>query len=177
TDFLAWPDQQNRFDSAAAFSGDGSAFTFNDGGQAQRVRGSWVSRQFFDVLCVRPERGRTFLAEDDRQEAQRVVVVSRMFWQTQLHGDQGVLGSSITLNGQPFTVVGIMPAGVRFPSNQPIDVWPLKTFETPRGRPPYYRVGIGRLKSGVAPQQAVSELTSFASGVTRQFPNSSECVG
>ncbi|HWC16293.1 MAG TPA: ABC transporter permease, partial [Terriglobales bacterium] len=61
--------------------------------------------------------------------------------------------------------------------NQGIDVWALKVFQTPRGRPPYYLVGIGRLKAGIKPQQASSELTSIAHSVTVQFPNSIEGVG
>jgi putative ABC transport system permease protein len=174
-DFLAWRDRQKSFAHVAAI--DRETFTYSDGGPPQRIRGAWVSQQFFDVLGVRPLLGRTFQPEEDRAGAS-LVVIGRQFWQTQLNSDSSIIGRSIMLNGRPFTVTGIMPAAVRFPSNnEPTDVWPLKIFETPRGRPPYYLVGIGRLRPGVNPQQASAELTSIYATVTRQFPNSPKGSG
>ena len=174
-DFLAWRDQQKSFAHVAAF--EESALTYNRAGDPQRLRGAWVSQHFFDVLGVQPLLGRTFQPQDDRKEAPRVAVISRQFWQTQLNSDLRILDRTVTLEGKPFQVIGIMPAAVRFPDNQGIDVWALRVFETPRGRPPYYLVGIGRLKAGITPQQASSELTAIAHGVTAQFPNSVEGVG
>lgn len=174
-DFLAWRDQQKSFEQVAAI--DREAFTYSNSGQSQRIRGAWVSQQFFDVLGIRPLLGRTFQADDERAAA-KLVVIGRQFWQTQLNSDPSIVGRSITLNGQPFTVIGIMPAHVRFPSNnEPNDVWPLKVFETPHGRPPYYLIGIGRLKRGTTPRQASSELTAIYADVTQQFPNSPNGMG
>jgi putative ABC transport system permease protein len=174
-DFLAWRDQQKSFQHVAAI--DRETFTFSDGNLPQRVRGAWVSQQFFDVLGIRPLLGRTFQPDDERVRA-RVVVIGRQFWQTQLNSDSSVIGRSITLNGQPFTVIGIMPAAVRFPSNnEPNDVWPLKVFATPHGRPPFYLIGIGRLKPGVTAPQASSELASIYANVTRQFSSSPNGAG
>lgn len=174
-DFLAWRDQQKSFQSVAAI--DREAFTYNDGRQPQRVRGAWVSRQFFDVLGIPPLLGRTFQPDDERAGA-RLVVIGRQFWQTQLNSDSSVIGRSVTLNGQPFTVIGIMPAAIRFPSNnEPNDVWTLRVFPTPRSRPPFYLVGIGRLKPGVTAPQASSELISIYNNVTQQFPNSANGIG
>jgi len=182
-DFLAWRDQQKSFQHIAVF--EEAALTYTSAAEPQRLRGVWVSQQFFDVLGVQPLLGRTFQPPDDRKEAPRVAVISRQFWQTQLNGDAAILGRTVTLDGKPFTVIGIMPAGVRFPGNgssesrisSTPDVWTLMRFETPLGRPPYYLVGIGRLKPGITPQQASSELTAIAHSVTAQFPNSREGVG
>lgn len=174
-DFLAWRDQQKSFEHVAVF--EERALTYSSAGEPQRLRGALVSQHFFDVLGLQPFMGRTFQPQDDRKEAPRVVIISKQFWQTQLNGDMGILGRTVTLDGKPFAVIGIMPADVRFPDNQGVDVWALKVFETPRGRPPYYLVGIGRLKPGITPQQASSELTAIAHSVTAQFPNSVEGVG
>lgn len=174
-DFLAWRDQQKSFQDVAAI--DRETFTYSDGGQPQRVHGAFVSLKFFDVLGIRPLLGGTFQPDDERAGA-KLVVIGRQFWQTQLNSDSSIIGRSITLSGQPFTVVGVMPASVRFPSNnEPNDVWPLKVFATPRGRPPYYLIGIGRLKPGITTQQASSELTSIYANVTQQFPNSPKGTG
>ena len=174
-DFLAWRDQQKSFEHVAAV--DSAAFTYSGGGQAQRVRGAWVSQQFFDVLGVQPMLGRTFQRDDD-QSRTRLVVIGRRFWETQLKSNPSIIGSGITLNGRPYTVIGVMPHGVNFPSNnEPLDVWPLAVFETPRGRPPYYLTGIGRLKPGITTQQASAELSSIAHSVTQQFPDSVEGTG
>jgi putative ABC transport system permease protein len=176
-DFIAWRDQQHSFTHVAAYAGDGSSFSFNAGGEPQRVRGISVTAGFFDMLGVAPERGRTFQPQDDRPEAPPVVVISHEFWQAQLSSDPQVVGRSIMLNGRAFTVIGVMRAGLRFPSNRPVDVWPLRVIATPRGRPPYYLVAMGRLKPGATMQQAQDELTAVSRAVEQQFPNTPLKVG
>src|SRR5205807_1747160 len=103
-------------------------------------------------------------------EAPPVVVISHEFWRAQLSSDPQVVGRSIMLNGRAFTVIGVMRAGLRFPSNRPVDVWRLHVIATPRGRPPYYLVAMGRLKPGATMQRAQDELTAVSRAVEQQFP-------
>src|SRR6185437_16262610 len=131
-----------------------SEFTFRDAGEPQRVRGAAVTAGFFETLGVQPELGRNFQSDDSRDRARFVAMVSHHFWQTQLGSDPGVVGHTITLNGRPRTVVGVVRPSVRFPSNEPIDVWLLLRISAPQGRPPYYLAAFGRLKPGVTARAA-----------------------
>jgi putative ABC transport system permease protein len=173
-DFLAWRDRQHSFEDVAATAGFNSDFSYSSSGQPLRINGVKVTRDFFNTLGVSMERGRAFQASDDNPGAPPVVVVSHDFWQNQLNGSPDAIGKSILLNGRAFTVVGVAPRGLRFPSDSgtPLEVWSLLTFEAPRGRPPYYLVAFGRLKPGVTVAQAETELTTIVRGVQEQFPRS-----
>ncbi|HEU5401859.1 MAG TPA: ABC transporter permease, partial [Terriglobales bacterium] len=176
-DFLAAREQQKSFSKIAAYAVGQSGFSFSNGGEARQVRGSYVTSGFFDVLGIVPERGRGFLAADDNPTAERVAIVSHNFWREQLGEDASILGKSLMLNGRPVIVVGIAPANVRFPSNEPVDVWQLMRMQPATGRPPYYLEVFGRLKPGVSPQQAAEELTAISKTVERKYPNSSPTIG
>jgi putative ABC transport system permease protein len=176
-DFLATRDQQKSFSQIAAYAYGQRDISFSNGGEAQSVRGAYVTSGFFDVLGIVPERGRGFLAADDNPTAERVAIVSHDFWRRQLGEDTSVVGKSMMLNGRPVTVVGIAPANVRFPSNEPVDVWQLMRVEPASARPPFYLVVFGRLRPGVSPQQAAEELTAISKSVQNQYPNSSPTVG
>jgi putative ABC transport system permease protein len=176
-DFIAFRDQQKSFSHVAAYSGGLGGFSYTSGGEAHRVRGVAVTADFFRTLGVTPERGRGFQPEDDRLEAQPVVMLSHDFWQTQLGSDPEIIGKSINLNGQPQIVVGVMRPGVRFPSNEPVDVWPLRRIAPSGGRPPYYLAVFGRLKPDVSPEQAAQELSAISQGVGQAYPGSSSWVG
>jgi putative ABC transport system permease protein len=176
-DFLAVRDQQKSFSKIAAYAEGLNSVSFSNGGEALRVRGAYVTSGFFDVLGIAPERGRGFLAADDNPTADRVAIVSHDFWRRQLGEDASVVGRSIMLNGRPVTVVGIAPASVRFPSNEPVDVWQLMRVQTAAARPPFYLAVFGRLKTGVSPQQATEDLSAISKTVQERFPNSQPTIG
>jgi putative ABC transport system permease protein len=176
-DFLATRDQQKSFSQIAAYALGQNGVSFSNGGEAQRVKGSYVTSGFFDVLGIVPERGRGFIAADGSPTAERVAVISHDFWSRQLGADASIVGKSITLNGRAVTVVGIAPANVRFPSNEPVDVWQMMRVQPGPGRPPYYLEVFGRLKPGVSPQQAAEELSAISKSVEKQYPNSSPTIG
>lgn len=176
-DFLATREQQKSFSKIAAYSVGQSGFSFSNGGEARRVRGANVTSGFFDVLGIVPERGRGFVAADDDPSADRVAIVSHDFWKRQLGNDASVIGKSMLLNGRPITVVGVAPANVRFPSNEPVDVWQLMRVLPASSRPPFYLAVFGRLRPGVSPQQAAEELTAISKTVGSKYPNSSPTVG
>jgi len=176
-DFLATQEQQKSFSKIAAYALGQSGISFSHGGEAQRARGAYVTSGFFDVLGIVPERGRGFLAADDNPTSERVAIISHDFWRRQLGEDASIVGKSMMLNGRPVTVVGIAPVGVRFPSNEPVDVWQLMRVEPASARPPFYLEVFGRLRPGVSPQQAAEELTAISRSVEKQYPNSSTTIG
>src|SRR4051794_17943486 len=176
-DFIAFRDRQKSFAHIGAYALGLGDYSFSNGGEARRVRAVAVTSGFFDTLAIGPERGRGFQSENDRAEAAPVVVLSHEFWQRQLASDPQIVGRTINLNGRPYTVTGIMRAGIRFPSNEAVDVWSLLRIPTASSRPPYYLAVFGRLNPGVTPRQAAEELTAIAHSVDKIFPESTSWVG
>ena len=102
----------------------------------ERLRGTLVTPDFFPTLRVTPFLGRTFRSDEGRPGAAPTVVVSQSFWRGHLDSDPQAVGRSITLNGKPTAIVGVMPAGFHFPRRDRNDVWTVKTIATPSSRPP-----------------------------------------
>ncbi|HVT19101.1 MAG TPA: ABC transporter permease [Thermoanaerobaculia bacterium] len=113
--FVYWRDHNRVFSRLALYDDLGSGFNLASGGPPERIVGARVSRDFFAVLGVRPRLGRDFLPEEDRPGARRVVVLSHGLWSRRYGADPGVVGRQTLLNGDSYTVVGVMPPGFRFP--------------------------------------------------------------
>jgi hypothetical protein len=88
------------------------------GEQAERIGGMRVTANFLSVLKVAPALGRDFRVEEEKRGAKGVVIVSAEFWRNRLNGDENAIGKEITLDGKPFTVIGVLPAGFEFPLNK-----------------------------------------------------------
>jgi hypothetical protein len=97
------------------------SFELQDSGSSQQVRGASVTPAFFQSAKVSPLLGRSFLPEEYRSGGQQVVIVSQRFWQQRLSGDPRIIGTTMQLNRQPFTVIGIMPTVFNVPSG--VDIW------------------------------------------------------
>ena len=138
--------------------------------------GAVVSADFFDVLKVKAQRGRTFLSDEDKPGSPRTVVVSDSVWEKHLSSDADVVGQSVTLNGESYAVIGVMPADFRFSATGPSELWTTLQINPPRSRPPYYLRVIGRLKPGATEQEAQAELGAIASQVEQQYPSSKSKV-
>jgi putative ABC transport system permease protein len=148
-------------------------FSFGHGKQSQMVAGELVSGNYFDVLGVRPVLGRAFLPEEDRTPGTHpVVVVSHDFWQSQLGGDPQLVGKTVRLDNQQYTVVGIAPSGFRgteAPFGPVVWIPVMMTEATMTVRqmtPPLKDRGhefaaIGRLKPGVSLEQAQAQLETL----------------
>jgi predicted permease len=162
--YSAWRDQQQSFAEFAAQSFTG--FTLTGRGDPENLNGSHVTENFFRTLGVQPLLGRVFSPDEDRPGGANVAILSHAFWQKRFGGDQSVLGQSITLNGAPFTVVGIMSASIEFPFIQ-TQVWIPRVFER-EGLPSEmiergtgYLTLLGRLKPGVTRAQADEQLRTI----------------
>jgi len=171
-DFLAWRDHQQSFEEVAIFDAAGRSFALSGMGTPERIPGVGVSANFFSVFGVAPLKGRGFQPGEDRPGAPGVVVISEQFWRDHLGSDPEVLSRTLTLDGKQHTIVGVMPAGFRFPSRRPVDVWAIRRLYPPDGRPPYGLTALGRLKPAVNIRQAEAELDGIAAQVTAQYPSS-----
>jgi len=171
-DFLALKERNQSFERVAAIS-PGNRFSLTGGSQPEEVIGAVVSADFFEVLRVRAERGRTFLPDEDKPGSPRIAVVSHSFWEKYLRSDPDAIGETTTLNDESYTIIGVMAKDFRFSSVGQSDVWTtLRLNNPPRGRPPYYLRVIGRLKSGVTVDQAQADAKEIAGQLQQQYPNS-----
>jgi putative ABC transport system permease protein len=164
-DYLDWRSQNQVFESMAAFSDN--SFNYTSGETPEQVRGARVTADFFTVLGAQAELGRTFQPEEDQPGAQPVAVVSHGFWQRQLRTNPDVIGQQINLNGNPYTVVGVMPASFTFPDE--VVLWTAQTLDPPARRGPYYMWGLGRLKPGATLEQARMEMDAIARHVQQEI--------
>jgi putative ABC transport system permease protein len=168
-----WREGQTLFDGLAAENL--FAFTLTGLGDAVQVFGGRLTSNYFDVLGVRPIRGRNFLPEEE--ERADVALVTENFWQKRLGGDPNVIGRSITLDGTAHTIVGVLPnmPATWFGANPVVEVWTTKPFQVPgfsyermmRGTS-FLRV-IGRMKPGLTIAQVMAALPSLDQSYRAQY--------
>ena len=158
--FLDWRSQSQTFEQMATYEYSSVVLT----GQKSPARLStlFVTASFFDVLKVSPLKGRTFLPDEDQPGKSRVAVLGYGAWQRHFGRDANIVGKSVLLDDQAYSVVGVMPADFGLPRDR-TDVWcvPGFTLES-RGRASHYLQSIGRLKPGVTLQQAQTEMNTIA---------------
>jgi len=143
---------------------------------AVQLQGAQLSHSYLDLLGVEPVRGRHFRPEEEGTEAPHVVLVSHGLWQRRFGGDPDLLGGTLTLDGEPWTVVGILPPELRMPVGPPPDVIrPLRLPET-TGRGALFLGAVGRLAEGVTLDEARSELRTIAAALAREYPEANEKV-
>jgi putative ABC transport system permease protein len=175
--FQDWRAQNQVFEALGI--NRGAVVNLTGGDQPERLNGSLASSDVFTVMGIAPLAGRTFSADEDRAGTDRVTIVSERLWRSRFNADAGLVGRAVTLNGQPHTVIGIMPAAMRFPSRL-TDVWlPLglyvPTFPKDRGAHPGLGA-VGKLKRGVTVEQAMADLDTIARRLETQYPESNKNV-
>jgi putative ABC transport system permease protein len=172
--FLDWSEQQQAFASIAAISGGGRTLT-GSGGDAERIPGQAVTWQFFEVLGIRPIAGVTFTAEDAANR-RTLVVLSERLWQNRFGGDRAIVGRAITLDGQPYTVAGVVPAGSQILYQA--DMWTLFAVRrSPEQRRQHYMQVIGRLKPGATLEQAKADMAGVADRIAIASPETNKGWG
>ncbi|HEX8073334.1 MAG TPA: ABC transporter permease [Pyrinomonadaceae bacterium] len=172
-----WRAQARSFESIAGYKANG--FILLNDEQAERVQGLRVTANFLSLLRVAPVRGRDFRVEEEKRDGERVVIVSHQFWQNRLGGDDAALGRQLTLNGKPFTVIGVLPPGFEFPLlAQQTEL--VTTIAGEGGnldeRGAQVLRAVGRLKPGATFAQAQAELTGVAANLERQYPQNNRNV-
>jgi len=153
---VEWPTLRNAtesFEAMAGFSWFGHTELTGPDLSPRRYRSSMASAGLPEVLRVRPAKGRWFEPNEERPGSPHVVVLSYRIWQRDFLGDENVVGQMVRMDGQPATVIGIMPEGFHFPFNE--DLWTNLQWDRRLG--PEF-TPIGRLKPGVSPASASAEL-------------------
>ncbi len=179
--FLDWQRNNRSLASIAAYRSDD--FNLTGAGEPERVRTEMISADFFSTLGVTPLMGRDFTAQDDHAGAAPVVILSEGFWKRKLGGSQQIFGQPITLNGTPYTVVGVIRASFFFMGSNfrlsdayvPIGQWTDPTFLD-------RRIGMGmdavaRLKPGATLAQARSDLDNVAQALAKAYPEADKDSG
>ncbi|HEY7497367.1 MAG TPA: ABC transporter permease [Vicinamibacterales bacterium] len=177
-------DRQQVFEAIAALGGIGDYVFQPSGAEPELVKGDRVTASFFDVLEVRPALGAVFTSRDDA----RAVVVSHAFWQRHLARDPAAVGRLLSLNGEPYTIAGVMPAGFAYPpgSPQPADLWThwvLRPQDGVRAGGGARSLGghqsIARLKADVSLDQAQAQLSRVAATIAAANPtgNAGRAIG
>lgn len=167
-DFLDLKRQSQSFATLGAYRGWQASLT----GQStpERVEASLVTPDFFTVLGMRPELGRTFAAEPNQPGPARVAVVSDAFWKKRLAGSRTAIGQAISLNGANYIVIGVMPDSFDLPLTN--EIWaPLELDPAQaRDRDRHNLFAIGLLKSGVSVEQARADAAGIAGRLERAYP-------
>lgn len=172
--FLDWRRDAKSFQSMAAM--DNAGFTWTSTGNAEVVLGLNVTATFLPTLRVIPMLGRNFTEEEDRfGSGIRVVIISHGFWQRAFGADANVIGRTITLNSQSYSIVGVLPPSFQWGTNSDM-LAPLMPNPN-RNRGDHRLAVIGRLADGVTLQQATSELDAMADRMGTQYPESNKGWG
>jgi len=178
-DFRDFRARSESFDSFAIYT-RGDMQLSGTSTEPVRLYGFQITSGFFRVLGLRPQLGREFDRSAELPGNGRQVILSDRLWRSRFAANPHIIGTKITLNAQPFTVVGVMPPGTEHPGNDyhslaygdDVDLWSPFTFQgNPNQRGSHYTEGIARLKDGVTPGQAQSELNAIMAGLGREYTN------
>jgi putative ABC transport system permease protein len=174
--YFDWRDQNQVFEGMAAMADQ--SFNLTGAGEPERIDGKRVNANLFELLGVAPQHGRAFAAEEDRPGANKVVLLSHALWQRRFGSDAGVVGQTLTLNGEAHTVVGVMPADFQFPDRQ-AELWvPIAfTQQEAANRGRHYLEVVARLKQGVTLEQARAEMSTIAARLQQQYPEQNTDLG
>ena len=179
--FLDYRARSGVFDGLALYVRDDLELSAR--GRPERLSAMSISSGFLGVLGFRPALGRDFRREEELPGRDRVVVLSDRLWQRSFGADPQVIGQSVTLSGNPYTIIGVMPPGVQhvggdyrsLPHGESVDLWRPLTLEPGKAvRFAHYLNAVGRLKAGVTREAAEAELNVIAARLGEEFPNSNK---
>jgi putative ABC transport system permease protein len=168
-DYLIWKEHNRAFEQPALFRNRISDLGGSEGFPEQ-VQSAIVTASFFSTLGVRPLIGRTFAAGEDRPAAASVAVLGEGVWRKRFGANPGVLGKTITVNGAPSTIIGVMPDEFHAPLRD-TQLWTNLALDPPTRYGPWFYRGVARLKPGATLQQAQTELDQIARLMMQQRPD------
>src|SRR5437879_3698898 len=180
--FYDWQRDAQSFEGMAMYQCCGfRELALTGSGTARTVRAAAVSAGFFGIVRARPALGRFFRQEEDTPRGKHVVVLGDRFWRTEFGGNPDVIGRTVKLNDEAYTIVGVMPATASAASwtGMASDVWvPLAlTDEQRSARGNHNRDGVARLKRDVELAQAQAEMDAISARLAREFPKSDDRWG
>ena len=142
------------------------------GERPDRVRGAFVSANFFKVFNLTPLVGRTFAEGEDRQGGEKLAVVNEKMWRERLNGDANLAGKKLILNGEPFSVIGVVPSSFKEPLDPDVEVWmPVLNYPGNSGMRAWRQLfAVGHLRPGVSVSQAQAEASTIANQLAQAYP-------
>jgi putative ABC transport system permease protein len=165
--YMVWR-QNQAFESMTLFGQSGPGMNLGAGDRPDQVKSLRASEGYFKVFGVSPLMGRTYTASEDVPGGPNVAVISYTLWQNRLGGNPAVIGSSITLNGEPYTVLGVLTRG--FQPDPPADVFlPIQADPNSTNQGHYLRAA-GRLKAGVTLEAARAQMKVIGERFRAQYP-------
>jgi len=171
--FLDWRERSRSFERMAAIEPFGLAATGD--GEPERLSAFLVTDGFFETMGRDPLLGRWFRREEYEPGRDRVVILGSGLWRRRFGGDPAVVGKTLHLNGEPYTIVGILPADFQYPADR--DAWvpyaPREEDRRERGST-YWQV-VARLR--VSPRQAQEEMSGIAAALAREYPDANGGMG
>ena len=173
-------DQSRTLEYAAAYSQSGTFLAAGD--ELERLRGVVISADVFPMLGVKPLIGRTYTREEDQKGARKVIVISYGLWQRRFGSDPKIVGQEIPIGTRPALVLGVMPKGFKFPVEaETVEFWQplvpnLSDTDTQRRDAQWLSV-VAKRKAGVTEQQAQTEISTIASRLQAQYPDTNTSVG
>lgn len=174
--YIDWTRLSTSFEAMAAVSGAGMSYlplsqgaSTVSGGPPVSLRVGVVSAPYFDVFGVKPSLGRTFRRNEDEPGNSKVVVFTHRVWTNLLGGDPNALGREVLLNGERYTVIGVLPGASQFDRDS-TDVWVPLVFPSNPARDYHSFGAVARLKRGVSFEQAQAEMSSIAAGIAERYP-------
>lgn len=171
--FYDWRDQAKSFTAISAFATGAAGLA--TGTEPDQVDAAIVSTDFFKVMGVNPIYGRTFT--EDEMKAGNVVILGNDLWKKRFGSNPGIVGQGAKLDGELYTIVGVLPAGFNYPDKS--EVWaPLVISSNPTvSRDAHFLKIVARLKPGVTPVQAQAEMNTIAGRLEQQFPATNKGLG
>ncbi|HEY7545074.1 MAG TPA: ABC transporter permease, partial [Blastocatellia bacterium] len=175
--FRDWERNNQVFDGLGAYRS--SSVSITGRGEPEQIRTGKVSASVFPLLGIQPALGRMFLPDEDRPGASATVILSHALWERKFDSDISVIGQSVALDGQSYTIIGVMPAGFTFPYGARRDAWtPIGLdgdlpWMARRGGHPGI-TAIGRLKEGITLEQAREGMALVTSQLAEQYPETNE---
>jgi putative ABC transport system permease protein len=169
--FLEWRRQNTVFSQLETYRT--VSYNLSGDGNPERLLAGRVSSGMFKLLGAQPVLGRDFLAEEDQPGREKVVLISNGLWQRRFGGDANVVGKTLRLSGDYFTVIGVLPPDFRLPDQRERELWtPIAFKDTEQTlRQAHYVEAIGRLKPGVTVPQAQAEMNAIAARLAAQYPD------
>jgi predicted permease len=178
--FLDYREQNTVLESFAIYTRDDLELSLDD--RPERLSALRISSGFFQTLGFQPLLGREFTRDEELPDNNRAVILSHGLWQQRFGSDPGIIGRKITLSGNPYTVVGVMPTGLQhvggdyrsFPHGENVDVWWPMNLSSKSPRFAHFLNTIGRLKPGVNREKAEAEFNVIADQLAQQYPNTNK---
>lgn len=165
--YADWKAQNKVFEDMAALSFQ--SFNLTGGsGEPERVNAYATTANFFPMLGVKPEIGRVFTSEEDKPEAGKVAVISFNLWQSRYGGERGILEKNISLNGESYKVIGVMPAEFQFLVSN-VNIWTPAQFtpKTLADKDSHYLNVVARLRKDVTVEQAQAEMKTIMARIVK----------